>query len=141
MVALVLNPNDELIIKNYTSTLLRENNAQEILLYPSFPFFYLFEEEFSVSKDFIKNISVVKIFKPVYKENKVISELELNTCENKCYKAKLILAETKKPSSRIKIMEKGFVESIKIFRIADVDFFQENNLVTWKINDSLWKKL
>lgn len=141
MRAIVLNPNDELLLKNYISDLLIENNKKEINLFPSMPLYYFFQDSPDLTQAFIKDISKTTIESPQIIDNKIISIVEIFTQTGNSFKADLILATIKNPSSKIHIPEKGFIKNLKVFRLADIQLAKENNVVSWTVSESHWKKL
>lgn len=141
MRAIVLNPNDELLLKNYISDLLIENNKKEINLFPSMPLYYFFQDSPDLTQAFIKDISKTTIESPQIIENKIISTVEIFTQTGNSFKADLILATIKNPSSKIHIPEKGFIKNLKVFRLADIQLAKENNVVSWTVSESHWKKI
>lgn len=141
MRAIIPNPNDELLLKKYISCLIKENNKKEINLYPSMPLFFIFQDSPDLTKDFIKEISKTSLVFPKIVNNQIISTLELFTNSGNSFKAELILATIKNPSSKIHIPEKGFIKNLKVFRLADIQLAKENNVVSWTVSESHWKKL
>ncbi|MCQ2577382.1 MAG: hypothetical protein MJ176_02500 [Treponema sp.] len=141
MRAIIPNPNDELLLKKYISDLLMENNKKEINLFPSMPLYYFFQDSPDLTQDFIKDISKTTIESPQIIENKIISTVEIFTQTGNSFKADLILATIKNPSSKIHIPEKGFIRNLKVFRLADIQLAKENNVVSWTVSESHWKKL
>lgn len=141
MTALVPNPNDELLLKNYQNALLNENNKKELKLLPSLPLFYIFEEQIPVTKNLISSICETKVLAPKIFNDSIISKVRLFLKDKSCFNAELVLAKKTNPSAEIIIPEKGFIKKLKVFRLAEIDFTKENNVVSWSFSDSLWKKL
>ena len=138
MTAVITNPNDELLIKRYQDSLIKTNNKDDVILTPVYPLWYVFDSPVTLNKVFASKIKYSSLSYPTIKQDSIESELILTDDENNTYSAALKLCKIEKPSSEsITLPKEGFPTKLKIFRLADADF--SNN--QWWANESYWVKL
>lgn len=149
MLALILNPNDELKLIEYSKNLAEKLTTTDYSFYTAFPLWSIIDKNKTFKRDelkeFSKSILEARLDAPLYEDNSLYLPLHLDTGAIKIDKRLTLLKAYSKKDTALELStdinifsEENFPMQLKIFKIANVIKLSKNSKA---LSDFVWKKL
>ena len=149
MLALILNPNDELKLIEYSKNLAERLTTNDCSFYTAFPLWSIIDKNKTFKRDelkeFAKSILEARLDAPLCEDNSLYLPLHLDTGEIKIDTRLTLLKAYSKKNTALELStdnnissEENFPMQLKIFKIANVIKHSKNSQA---LSDFVWKKL